>query len=105
MKILVTGITGLLGSYLAKEFAPLGELHGLKRKDSSLDLLGDLSHRIFWHEGDVNDFLSLEEAFEGMDLIIHAAGLISYDPKDKEKLIRVNVDGTANVVNVMLQKD
>jgi dihydroflavonol-4-reductase len=104
MKILITGITGLLGSYLAKELAVIGELHGLKRKNSKLDLLGDLSDHILWHEGDINDYASLEEAFEGMDMVVHAAGFISYDPKDKEKLIRINVEGTANVVNVMLQK-
>lgn len=105
MKILVTGITGLLGSYLAKEFFSLGELHGLKRKDSSLDLLGDLADRIIWHDGDITDYASLEDAIEGMDMIIHAAGLVSYDPKDNEKLIRINVEGTANVVNVMLQSN
>ncbi len=105
MKILITGITGLLGSYLAKAFAGVGELHGLKRKDSKLDLLDDLGDQVIWHEGDMNDYASLEEAFEGMDMIIHAAGFISYDSKDKEKLIRINVDGTANVVNVMLQKN
>src|SRR5690606_25450195 len=104
MKILVTGITGLLGSYLAKEFASLGELHGLKRKGSCPNLLGDLGDRIIWHEGDINDYASLEDAFEGIDMVIHAAGLISYDPSDRAKLIRINVDGTANVVNVMLQK-
>lgn len=103
MKILVTGITGLLGSYLAKEFFSLGELHGLKRKGSSLDLLGELADRIIWHEGDITDYASLEEAINGMDMVIHAAGFVSYDPKDKEKLIRINVEGTTNVVNVMLQ--
>jgi dihydroflavonol-4-reductase len=105
MKILVTGITGLLGSYLTKELAALGELHGLRRKDSKLDLLGDLCDRIIWHEGDINDLASLEEAFEGVDMVVHAAGFISYHPKDKEELIRINVEGTANVVNVMLQKN
>lgn len=105
MKILLTGITGLMGSYLAKEFSSLCELHGLKRKESNLDLLGALAENITWHEGDINDYLSLEEAFEGMDMVIHAAGFISYDSKDKEKLIRVNVEGTTNVVNVMLEKN
>lgn len=104
MKILITGITGLLGSYLAKEFVTMGELHGLSRKGSAQHLLKDISHLIHWHEGDINDYQSLEDAFEGMDLIVHAAGLVSYDPKDKGKLIEVNVGGTANVVNVMLQK-
>ena len=105
MKILLTGITGLLGSYLAREFSTLGELHGLKRKESNPKLLGELAESVIWHEGDLNDYQSLEEAFSGMDLVVHAAGLVSYDPKDKDKLITVNVEGTANVVNVMLQKD
>src|SRR5690606_15741069 len=105
MKILVTGITGVLGSYLAREFAPIGELQGLKRKDSKLELLGELSDQIIRHEGDINDYDSLDEAFEGVDMILHAAGFISYDPKDKDKLIQVNVDGTTNVVNVMLEKN
>lgn len=105
MKILITGITGLMGSYLARQFSGIGELHGLRRQGSKLDLLGELAENIVWHEGDVGDYTSLEEAFEGMDLIIHAAGMVSYAPKDSEQLIEVNVTGTANVVNVMLQKD
>ena len=104
MKILVTGITGLFGSYLAREFLNLGELHGLRRKNSQLNLLRDLSDRIIWHEGDINDYHSLEETFDMMDLIVHAAGLVSYDSKDIDRLNEVNVEGTANVVNAMLQK-
>lgn len=104
MKILVTGITGLLGSYLAREFLKVGELHGLKRKESKTNLLGELADSIIWHEGDINDFQFLEESFQDMDLIIHGAGLVSYDPKDKNRLMQVNAEGTGNVVNAMLQK-
>lgn len=104
MKILITGITGLLGSHLAREFHPLGEIHGLKRAHSKTSLLGDLASKITWHEGDVTDYQSLEEAFTDMDIIIHAAGLVSFSEKDKESLLKVNHEGTANVVNVMLEK-
>lgn len=103
MKILMTGITGLLGNYLAREFIHIGELHGLKRKGSKTALLGKLADSIVWHEGDINDYQSLEENFQGMDLIVHAAGLVSYDPRDKNRLIKVNAEGTTNVVNIMLQ--
>ncbi|WP_143962851.1 NAD-dependent epimerase/dehydratase family protein [Litoribacter populi] len=105
MKILITGITGLFGSYLAKAFKSMGEIHGLKRADSQLDLLSDVQNDIHWHEGDINDYQSLEEAFQGMDLIIHAAGLVSFRNGDEGKLLKVNVEGTANVVNVMLGLD
>lgn len=104
MKILVTGITGLFGSYLAREFVKIGEVHGLKRKGSGMDLLGEMSDNIIWHEGDIHDYQSLEEIFEGMDLIVHAAGLVSYQPGDRKRLLQVNVAGTTHVVNVMLQK-
>lgn len=105
MKILITGITGLLGSYLAKELLGIAEIHGLKRKTGRFHLLGKAYEAIHWHEGDINDYQSLEAAIEGMDMIIHAAGLVSFSSKDKEKLLRINVEGTANVVNIMLEKN
>jgi len=37
-----------------------------------------------------------------MDLIIHSAGMVSFDPADEPRLHQVNVNGTTNVVNVML---
>lgn len=104
MKILITGITGLFGSYLAKAFSSLGEIHGLKRVSSDTDLNANMNAAIIWHEGDVGDYQSLELAVEGMDLVIHAAGMVSFQSADKEKLLKVNVEGTANVVNVMLEK-
>lgn len=102
MKILITGITGLFGSYLAKEFAALGEIHGFRRNNSSLRLLEGLGFPITWHEGELSDIESLEAALEGMDLVVHAAGKVSFDSKDEEILHRINVTGTANLVNAML---
>lgn len=104
MKILITGITGLLGSYLAKELKSVGEIHGLRRGSSSLMLLGGLENQIHWHTGDITDYESLESAFEDIDLVIHAAGLVSFSAKDSEKLLAVNTQGTANVVNAMVEK-
>lgn len=104
MKILITGITGLLGSYLAKELQGLGEIHGLRRTNSSSRLLGGFEKNIHWHTGDITDYQSLEEAFENMDLVIHSAALVSFSSKDSEKLLAVNTKGTTNVVNVMLDK-
>ena len=102
MKILITGITGLFGSYLAKEFAKVGEIHGYRRASSSTRLLEDVPFPITWHEGKLSDIESLEEAMSGMDLVIHAAGKVSYDAKESDSLHRINVAGTTNVVNAML---
>jgi len=102
MKVLITGITGLLGSYLAKEFADLGALHGLRRKDSPLNLLDGLEGQISWHEGDINDFQSLEDALQDMDMVVHAAGLTPVNAPEEERLLKVNTEGTTNLVNAML---
>ncbi|SFU09854.1 Nucleoside-diphosphate-sugar epimerase [Algoriphagus locisalis] len=102
MKILITGITGLFGSYLAKEFAGLGEIHGLRRINSSTRLLDDVGFPITWHEGKLSDIESLEEAMSGIDLVIHAAGKVSFDSREKDSLYRINSEGTKNVVNAML---
>lgn len=104
MKILITGATGLLGSYLVKRFAQEGSIFGLKRKNSSDKLLGDDAATVKWIEGDILDPISLETALEGIDMVIHSAGLVSFDPKDEDKLMDVNVTGTSNIVNAMLEK-
>ncbi|WP_297336682.1 NAD-dependent epimerase/dehydratase family protein [Algoriphagus sp.] len=100
MKILITGITGLLGSYLAKEFSSKGEIHGFRRPHSSAKLL-DENLPVIWHEGELSDIESLESALEGIDLVIHSAGLVSFDPRETNALFKVNVTGTANLVNAM----
>lgn len=104
MKILITGATGLFGSYLAKKFGAIGEIYGLKRESSSQKLLQDSPYKINWIEGDILEPISLGAALEQMDLVIHAAGMVSFDPKDEKKLMEVNVTGTTNLVNAMLEK-
>lgn len=102
MNILITGITGLFGSQLAKEFSKLGKIHGLKRDHSSLELLQDLDFEIHWHQGDIFDVDTLLSALIGIDLVIHSAGLVSFLSRDRERLFEVNTIGTANLVNAML---
>lgn len=102
MKILITGITGLLGSYIAREFAGKAEIHGFKRPGSSLRLLEGIESEIHWHEGDISDVEELEEAVTGKALVIHAAGMVSFDSRDEDLLYKVNNVGTTNLVNAML---
>lgn len=101
--ILVTGANGLLGSYLVRQLIDSGEqVRGLKRAKSNLALLGDYASRVEWVEGDVTDIFSLEEAMKGVDKIYHLAALISMQPGDADKMLNVNAEGTANVVNAAL---
>lgn len=103
MNILITGITGLFGSFLAAEFSSLGKIHGIKRANSSKRLIEELDMAVHWFEADLADQQSLEEAMEGIDLVIHAAGLVSFNPRDSDALYQTNVKGTRNLVNAMIQ--
>ena len=58
-----------------------------------------LFDKINWVKGDITDIPSLEIAFENVTHVYHCAALISFDPSDEDELRKINIEGTANVVN------
>jgi dihydroflavonol-4-reductase len=56
-------------------------------------------------EGDVLDVVALQDAMEGADAVIHSAAVVSFAKKDWPDMYQVNVEGTANVVNMALEKN
>ncbi len=105
-KILITGITGLVGSFTARHFLKSGfQVTGLKRDNSDLSLLKDIENQIVWYEGDVLDILALEKSIENVDYVVHAAAIVSFAPKDRKRMFKTNVEGTINVVNLCLEKN
>jgi len=59
----------------------------------------DLFDRIEWIEADITDIPALEKAFKNVTDVYHCAALISFDTHDEELLRKINIEGTANVVN------
>ena len=57
---------------------------------------------INWVQGDILDVPSLEAAFVGITHVYHCAAFISFDPKNEDQLRKVNIEGTANMVNCAL---
>jgi dihydroflavonol-4-reductase len=103
--ILVTGATGFLGSYLAKDLIRKGEkVRGLKRASSRFDLLGDYTAEIEWVEADLLDVTSLEDAVDGVEQIYHCAGVFSPIYSQRENAMLTNAEGTANLFNTALDK-
>lgn len=101
MKVFVTGGTGLVGSYvinelLAKSHVPVVLVRD-KTKARGLELTCELV------EGDILDILSLKEGMKNCQMVIHCAGMVSFDPRKADLIYRTNVEGTANVANVCLQ--
>jgi dihydroflavonol-4-reductase len=104
MKVLITGATGLVGNAVARQLLSEGYLvSALYRKNSDRSLLSDIASRINWIEGDVLDISSLEVATERIDYMVHTAAVVSFVPRDRKMMYKVNIEGTANVVNACLK--
>ncbi len=122
--VLVTGGTGFIGSYIMYELLKQNpEIKALRRDGSDFKqtrfIFKYLSasdpmpngesweqafNRIKWVEGDVTELDSVLEALEEVDIVYHAAALVSYSRKRHDDLIETNVIGTATIVNACLEK-
>lgn len=111
--ILVTGATGLVGSYLVMHLLENNENVramyrnpiGIEKTKSLFKLFGKepLFEKIEWIQADILDIPSLEGAFINVDYVYHCAAFISFDPKDEPVLRKTNIEGTANIVNFCLE--
>lgn len=92
MKVLVTGASGFLGSHTAERLQHAGhELRLLMRKTSSTEHLTDVHYERV--EGDVADAASLRRAVEGMDAVVHIAGLMSAKTYEEYEAINARATG------------
>ena len=105
-KILVTGGTGLLGSYLLRHFRQLGYKDLTATFQGSNQIIpNDLKEGIEWKTLKLPDIQDTSDIIKGKDWVIHAAGLISYHAGDKDKLLAINQHGTKQIVNACLEHD
>lgn len=106
-KVLITGGTGFLGAYTIKELIQQGFAVRALRRSTPLPFFipAAILEQVEWVEGDILDVVSLEEAMEGIDTVIHAAAKVSFDPKERKELFHINIEGTANMVNIALEKN
>jgi nucleoside-diphosphate-sugar epimerase len=100
--ILVTGGTGFLGSHLIRALVAAGKpVRALYRQQPS-PRLQDIADKIEWVQGDILDIFTLEDALVGVTQVYHCAAIVSFQAADKDRLLKINVEGTANVVNMSL---
>ncbi|MCS7074590.1 MAG: NAD-dependent epimerase/dehydratase family protein [Bacteroidia bacterium] len=100
--ILVTGANGFLGQYIVQELlnhqlpvrAYVRNPQPFQAKFPSVQIA----------QGDVLEVGNLQEAMDGVEYVIHAAATVSFWKKRHAEMMRINEIGTANVVNVCLEK-
>jgi dihydroflavonol-4-reductase len=98
MKALVTGGAGFLGQKVSAALLEAGhEVRWLVRQPGPR-----LHPGVSYVVGDLADEASLRRACDGMDWVIHTAGLISYNPAKADLMYRTNVLGTRAVAEAAL---
>jgi nucleoside-diphosphate-sugar epimerase len=113
--IFVTGGTGLLGAHLLYDLTKENKrVRAMYRRENRIDNVKFIFKfyntenwekqfkLIEWVQGDILDITTLEELIQGCKQVYHSAALVSFHPKDFNALLKINREGTENIVNVCL---
>jgi nucleoside-diphosphate-sugar epimerase len=101
MKVLVTGATGFIGSFVAEKLLAKGyEVRCIVRKTSNLRWLEEKNFELI--EASLSDVESLEKAAENVDFVYHIAGNTS--AKNLDEYMAGNCQGTINLIEATLKK-
>jgi len=113
--ILVTGGTGFLGAHTLVELVASGhDVAATFRSQAKQEFARKLFDRHFgeaapqnwakvhWIQADLSDIFAVEHAMEGIDVVFHIAGMVSFRPRDKKELLARNAGDTQRLVNEAL---
>lgn len=111
--ILVTGGTGLVGSHLLYHLSLENDkIRAIYRTEKSLEKVKKVFSyytsdeqffsKIEWFQADITNVPSLIPAFLGIKYVYHCAAFISFNPKDYIEMRKINIHGTAIIVNLSI---
>ncbi|WP_205508442.1 NAD-dependent epimerase/dehydratase family protein [Longitalea arenae] len=106
-KILVTGGSGFIGAYIIKELVEKGyAVRAIRHsKGTPFFIPAHINDKVEWVAGDILDVVSLDDAMKGIDAVIHAAAKVSFSDSERKAIYKLNIEGTANVVNLALENN
>jgi nucleoside-diphosphate-sugar epimerase len=87
VKILVTGMSGLIGAALGRRLGATYELRALNRRAVP---------GVPCHRADIGDLDAIQPAFEGIEVVVHLAAVVGPSPSF-DAILSTNVIGTRNV--------
>lgn len=93
-KLLVTGATGFLGVHLVPKLIAGGHSVRAMARSAPPPALKDAE----FLRGDLQDRELVRKALEGVDVLYHLAGLVSFRPKDAQKMYALHVDATRELL-------
>jgi dihydroflavonol-4-reductase len=99
--VLVTGGAGLLGKELTTQLLAQGKtVRAIFNKTPLPDFHSGNLQQL---QCNILDVIGLEEAMAGVEQVYHCAAIVTFNPKRKQELFKINIEGTANVVNAALE--
>lgn len=99
MKVLVTGANGFLGQHVVARLTVRGaEVRAMVRPTAHPESLGWPSPLVEIFRADIRSSLELERAFEGVDVLIHLAAVVS---GDEDAQFAGTVVGTERLLSAM----
>ncbi len=98
--ILVTGGAGLVGKELITQLLQDGKQ--VRAIFNKTKITGFHNENLQQLQCDILDVIGLEEAMKGVDQLYHCAAIVTFNPRRKPEMFKINIEGTANVVNAAL---
>jgi UDP-glucose 4-epimerase len=107
MNILITGGMGALGSFVTRKLTEMGMEPILYSRHKEVSLIRDIENKVVIVEGDILDFDKLIKTIKTHEIerIIHAAAMLRESESDPPGAVRINVEGTANILHAALKGD
>ena len=106
VRVLVTGVTGFIGSHLARKLLEEGAIvHGMVQEDSDLWRIQDIKERVQIHYADLRDYVSVKKVVQRArpQKIFHLAACVDVSRSFEvlDRMIEVNLQGTLHLLQAL----